>query len=228
MDTPSERLEYFISKYFPNKTDFARGLGISLANLNKYLGDNASILGSTYHSKMIELNLNPTWYTTGQGNMLWKADKEEKEKQAYCWLTAEAQIELDNILNIKLYLTPEAKIGQDISFNDIPTTITTFRNYIAPNAKNISAIIARGDSMIEDGIEDGDLVFFDAGGTPRNNQIIVAEYNNTVLIKRFIKKDDGSVWLESSNTKFKPLHIKDAEHFRIIGVFRGFYRNPFM
>lgn len=228
MDTPQERLEYFISKFFQSKTDFAKVLGVTLPNLNKYLGKEGSILGASYHTKMIELNLNPTWYTTGQGNMLWKDEKNEKEKTPFSWLTSDAQNELDSILNIKLYLTPEAKMGQALSFNDIPTTITTFRNYIAPNARNISAIIARGDSMIEDGIEDGDLVFFEAGAMPRNKQIIVAEYNDSVLIKRYVKKDDESVWLESSNTKFSPLQIKDAEHFKIIGVFRGFYRNPFM
>jgi phage repressor protein C with HTH and peptisase S24 domain len=235
MDTPQERLEYFISKFFQSKTDFAKALGVTLPNLNKYLGKDSSVLGASYHSKMIELNLNPTWYTTGKGTMLFEPEKtiSEQDKRTdsnrspYSWMSNDAYDELQDILNITLYLTPEAKMGQPLSFSDIPSTVTTFRNYIAPSAKKVSAIIARGESMIEDGIEDGDLVFFEAGINPRNKQIVVAEFEDSILIKRYVVKEDGVVYLESSNEKFKPIKVTGEEHFKIIGVFRGFFRNQY-
>lgn len=235
MDTPQERLEYFIGKYFHSKTDFAKALGITLPNLNKYLGKDSSTLGSMYHSKMIELNLNPTWYTTGKGTMLFEPESNNSEqnkggdsnRSPYPWMSNDAYEELQDILNITLYLTPEAKMGQPLSFSDIPSTVTTFRNYIAPSAKKVSAIIARGESMIEDGIEDGDLVFFEAGINPRNKQIVVAEFEDSILIKRYVVKDDGVIYLESSNEKFKPIKVTGEEHFKIIGIFRGFFRNQY-
>jgi repressor LexA len=237
MDTAQERLEYFINKFFQSKTDFAKALGITLPNLNKYLGKNSSILGATYHSKMLALNLNPTWYTTGKGSMLFEPESGNKDslnrgnaesgKSSYFWMTAEAHDELEDILNITLYLTPEAKMGQPLSFSDIPSTVTTFRNYIAPSAKKVSAILARGSSMIEDGIEDGDMVFFETGVIPRNNQIVVAEFDDSVLIKRYVIKDDGIIYLESSNAEFKPIKVTGEEHFRVIGVYRGFYRSQY-
>jgi SOS-response transcriptional repressor LexA len=151
----------------------------------------------------------------------------ESGKSPYFWMTTEAHDELEDILNITLYLTPEAKMGQPLSFSDIPSTVTTFRNYIAPSAKKVSAIIARGSSMIEDGIEDGDLVFFEAGVMPRNNQIVVAEFDDSVLIKRYAVKGDGIIYLESSNVEFKPIKVTGEEHFKVIGVFRGFYRSQY-
>lgn len=235
MDTPQERLEYFIGKFFQSKTDFAKALGVTLPNLNKYLGKDSSVLGASYHSKMIELNLNPTWYTTGKGTMLFEPESNNSEqneggdsnRSPYPWMSNYAYEELQDILNITLYLTPEARMGQPLSFSDIPSTVTTFRNYIAPSAKKVSAIIARGESMIEDGIEDGDLVFFEAGINPRNKQIVVAEFEDSILIKRYVVKEDSTVYLESSNEKFKPIKVTGDEHFKIIGIFKGFFRNQY-
>lgn len=45
-----------------------------------------------------------------------------------------------------------------------------------------------------------------------NKQIVIAEYYNTILVKRYVIKGDSIIFPVSSNPELKPLQII-GEHF---------------
>jgi SOS regulatory protein LexA len=65
-----------------------------------------------------------------------------------------------------------------------------------------------GDSMTEAGIRPGDLALVEKGGTPRQNDIVIAQVDGEWTIKYFGKDREG-VYLEPANAgyrRIRPLH----------------------
>ena len=79
---------------------------------------------------------------------------------------------------------------------------------------------ARGDSMIEAGIDDGDLVLVRKQETADYNQIVVALIEDSATLKRFRPQEDGSVVLHPENVFMNDIVIGAAytEKLRIQGV----------
>lgn len=80
-----------------------------------------------------------------------------------------------------------------------------------------------GDSMIEDGILDGDLVGVQRQAEARNGQIVVARLEGEVTIKRFERTEDG-IRLLPRNPAYAPIEVGAAQDFIIEGIFCGLVR----
>ena len=81
-------------------------------------------------------------------------------------------------------------------------------------------ITVRGDSMVNAGINDGDIVFVKAQPEVPNGKIACVEIDNErVCIKRFYKTDTG-VMLVSENPKYAPLQFSESNcsDFKILGL----------
>lgn len=81
-------------------------------------------------------------------------------------------------------------------------------------------ITVRGDSMINAGINDGDIVFVKSQPEVPNGKIACIEIDNErVCIKRFYKTDTG-VMLVSENPKYAPLQFSESSctDFRVLGL----------
>ncbi|CAE6918910.1 DNA polymerase V protein UmuD [Pseudomonas marincola] len=76
-----------------------------------------------------------------------------------------------------------------------------------------------GDSMVQAGIDDGDLLIVDRSREARHGAIVVAALNNEPLIKRFCR-EGASVVLRSENTKFAPRYIMENDELSVWGVVR--------
>jgi len=81
----------------------------------------------------------------------------------------------------------------------------------------------QGDSMIEDGILDGDLVAVCRSAEARNGQIVVARLDGEVTIKRLERIADG-VRLLPRNPAYAPIMVRDDQDLAIEGVFCGLVR----
>jgi repressor LexA len=77
-----------------------------------------------------------------------------------------------------------------------------------------------GDSMIEAGINDGDLAIIQKKDTARNGETIVALIEDEATLKVFYKESDH-VRLEPRNSKMKPIKTKKAV---VLGKLIGIYR----
>ena len=81
-------------------------------------------------------------------------------------------------------------------------------------------ITVRGDSMINAGINDGDIVFVKSQPEVPNGKIACVEIDNEkVCIKRFYKTNSG-VTLISENPKYTPLQFNEetCDDFKILGL----------
>lgn len=82
-----------------------------------------------------------------------------------------------------------------------------------------------GDSMIEDGILDGDHVVIRKAEAAENGETVVALIQNEATIKRFHRKD-GKIELRPANSKYEPIRLsaEDRKDFRIAGILTGVLR----
>ena len=86
------------------------------------------------------------------------------------------------------------------------------------------ALRVRGDSMIEENIQDGDIIVVASQKTADNGQVVVALIDgNYATVKKFYREPDF-IRLEPANPQFKPIFIKTPERIQIQGVVRGLLR----
>jgi repressor LexA len=86
------------------------------------------------------------------------------------------------------------------------------------------ALRVRGDSMIEENIEDGDILIVASQKTAENGQVVVALIDgNYATVKKFYREPEF-IRLEAANPQFKPIFIKTPERIQIQGVVRGLIR----
>lgn len=83
---------------------------------------------------------------------------------------------------------------------------------------------AKGDSMIDADIHDGDLVFFKKTPIVENGKIAAVLIEDTITLKRFYKNKDQII-LQPENKEYNPIIIKeaDAENIWILGEMIGMY-----
>lgn len=86
------------------------------------------------------------------------------------------------------------------------------------------ALRVRGDSMIEENIQDGDIIIVSSQKTADNGQMVVALIDgNYATVKKFYR-DPEFIRLEPANPQFKPIFIKTPERIQIQGVVTGLIR----
>lgn len=74
-----------------------------------------------------------------------------------------------------------------------------------------------GDSMIEAGLDDGDLIIIDRSLNPENGKIAVCFIDGEFTVKK-IKKEKKKVFLMPQNKKYKPIEIKEGNELIIWGI----------
>jgi len=86
------------------------------------------------------------------------------------------------------------------------------------------ALRVRGDSMIDENIQDGDIIIVSSQKTAENGQVVVALIDgNYATVKKFYREPDF-IRLEAANPQFKPIFVKTPERIQIQGVVRGLIR----
>jgi repressor LexA len=87
------------------------------------------------------------------------------------------------------------------------------------------ALRVRGDSMIDENIQDNDIIIVSSQETAENGQMVVALIDgNYATVKKFYREPDF-IRLEPANPQFKPIFIKTPERIQIQGVIRGLIRS---
>ena len=97
----------------------------------------------------------------------------------------------------------------------------TVGNEIARGTETF-ALKVKGDSMIDDGILEGDHVIIRQQRTAENGDIVCALIGNEATLKRFQRKGN-QITLKPANTKYEPIIVSKGE-FRILGKATGVIR----
>lgn len=81
-------------------------------------------------------------------------------------------------------------------------------------------LIVKGDSMIEDGIHDGDYVIVRRQSTAENGETVVALMDSEATVKRFYK-ETNRVRLQPANSAMSAIYVNDvALAGKVVGLIR--------
>ncbi len=75
----------------------------------------------------------------------------------------------------------------------------------------------KGESMKDDGIDNGDLLVIDKSLEPMNNKIAICFIDGEFTIKK-IKIEKDICWLIPANEKYKPIKVTSENDFLIWGI----------
>jgi len=87
--------------------------------------------------------------------------------------------------------------------------VMNFDEYLTPNKESSYILKVRGDSMIDAGICDGDMVIVERRQSYKEGQIVIASVDGEYTIKYLRKKGNVS-YLEPANKKYKPIYAKET------------------
>ena len=74
-----------------------------------------------------------------------------------------------------------------------------------------------GQSMIDAGLSDNDLLVIDRSLSPAHNKIAVCFLDGEFTVKR-LKVEKDEVWLQPENKNYKPIKITEENDFVIWGI----------
>ncbi len=109
-----------------------------------------------------------------------------------------------------------------LAVQNIEGTVTVDRDFLA-SQPNVFALHVKGDSMINAGIFDGDLVFARSQTVAERGEIIIAQVDDEATVKYYEPERDH-IELRPANPKYQPIIVNSDRKFsiagRVIGVLR--------
>ena len=122
---------------------------------------------------------------------------------------------------IEVPLLGKITAGNPIEAIQNPNEYFSLPSYLVPKDKEVFTLNVSGDSMINAGILDGDIVIVERRNTARNGEIVVAmTEDNEVTLKTFYKEKDH-IRLQPENDTMDPFIF---DNVFILGKAIGLYR----
>ena len=121
---------------------------------------------------------------------------------------------------VEVPLLGKVAAGNPIEAIENPNEYFPLPAYLMPNDKEVFTLEVNGDSMVNIGIFDNDIVIVKKQKTANNGEIVVAMTDeNEVTLKRFYKEKDH-IRLQPENDYLEPIIVKNAT---ILGKAIGLY-----
>jgi repressor LexA len=122
---------------------------------------------------------------------------------------------------IQVPLLGKVTAGSPIEAIERPNEFFSLPAYLIPNKKEVFTLDVSGNSMINAGIFDGDIVIVQRQNTANNGDIVVAMTDeNEVTLKRFYK-ERNFIRLQPENDTLAPIILPNVS---ILGKAIGLYR----
>ena len=127
------------------------------------------------------------------------------------------------VKGIELPLSGFIAAGSPIEPYTDPTATFAVSANMVPSGKRSYVLQVKGESMIDDGILDGDFVVIEEANTANNGDIVVAMIDSGVVtLKRFFKEKDR-IRLEPANSSMSPIYSKNVTvQGRCVAVIRRY------
>lgn len=122
---------------------------------------------------------------------------------------------------IEVPLLGKVTAGSPIEAIERPNEFFSLPAFLVPKQKEVFTLDVSGESMINAGIFDGDIVIVQKQNTARNGDIVVAmTTDNEVTLKTYYK-ENGYFRLQPENDKLEPIILDSVT---ILGKAIGLYR----
>ena len=131
--------------------------------------------------------------------------------------------EYENTQAMDIPLLGKVTAGSPIEAIENPNEYFTVPSSLVNGKKEIFALNVSGDSMINAGIFDNDIVIIEKSNTAHNGDIVVAmNDDNEVTIKRFYK-ENNHFRLQPENDYMEPIILDNVTILgKLIGLYRAF------
>jgi DNA polymerase V len=93
---------------------------------------------------------------------------------------------------------------------------TDLNKYLIKHPNATFFVKATGDSMINAGIGEGDVLVVDRALKPKDGLVVIAYIDSGFTVKRFIKLSDGNFYLAPENPKYSLIPLSTSEREIII------------
>ena len=119
--------------------------------------------------------------------------------------------------NLKTQQTGTVNAGFPSPANDYIDNELNFKELFIRHESATFFVQVAGNSMIDAGIFDGDILVVDKSLDPNDKSILVCFIDGEFTVKK-VKKIKGTLYLVPENPKFDLIPIKDTSDFRLWGV----------
>ena len=134
-------------------------------------------------------------------------------------LLVKNEYEKEDVVDVPLL--GKVTAGSPIEAIEMPDEFFTLPSYLIPAKKEVFTLIVSGDSMINAGVHDGDIVIVQRQQVANNGDMVVAmTEDNEVTLKTFYK-EDGYFRLQPENDTMAPIIL---DKVTIVGKAIGLYR----
>jgi len=147
--------------------------------------------------------------------------KKGSNKNRTIELMVDNEFKQNNDSVVDVPLLGKITAGSPIEAIENPDEYFSLPSYLIPKDKDVFTLVVSGESMIEAGILDGDIVIVEKRNTARNGEIVVAMTDeNEVTLKTFYKETDH-IRLQPENSTMEPIILPNVS---ILGKAIGLYR----
>jgi len=145
--------------------------------------------------------------------------KKNNSKNRAIELLVKNEYEVEDVVDVPLL--GKVTAGSPIEAIEMPDEFFTLPTYLIPTKKEVFTLKVWGESMINAGIHDGDIVIVQKQSTANNGDMVVAMTDdNEVTLKTFYK-ENGYFRLQPENDNIEPIIL---DNVTIIGKAIGLYR----
>ncbi|OFX58737.1 MAG: peptidase S24 [Bacteroidetes bacterium GWA2_30_7] len=125
---------------------------------------------------------------------------------------------LDTVSNIKIpFVSSEVSAGFPSPAEDFIDKAIDLNKIFIKNVDATFCARVKGNSMVNAGISDGDLIIIDRSLEPQDNKIAVCFIDGEFTVKR-IKIEKDTIWLLAENESYKPIKVTKDNEFVIWGI----------
>jgi repressor LexA len=112
-----------------------------------------------------------------------------------------------------------------LAVENVEDTVKVDKFFVGANTKEVFALRVKGDSMIDDGIHDGDFIFVRKSFDASKGDIVVALIEDEATVKRYYPEGDV-IRFQPANQNMQPILVKrkDFKSVNLIGIVVGVYR----
>lgn len=149
--------------------------------------------------------------------------KKDPEKNRTIELLVPNEFDINNESIISVPLLGKVTAGNPIEAIEMPNQYFDIPVSLVNRKKEIFTLNVSGDSMINVGIYDDDIIIVERCNTANNGDTVVAmTYDNEVTVKTFYKEKDH-IRLQPENDYMDPIILDDVMILgKVVGLYRKF------
>lgn len=120
-------------------------------------------------------------------------------------------------LKLPLYLSKVSAGFPSPAEDDIAEKLD-LNDYLIKHPAATFLVRASGNSMINAGIYENDILIVDRSLTPTDGKIVIVAIDGQLTVKRLKKQVNGCILLLPENPNYKPIEIQEGSDLHIWGV----------